>query len=123
MVSIKSFLAWSAAVLPFVLAVPESHPGFLKIRTLDEGARVIPNSYIVVFEPSVSAETIAAHEQSLVALRRRDESTADVVHTYEVEEFKGYSITADEATIAEIAASPEVSPYAFGKESVQMSLS
>lgn len=108
MVSFKSLLAWSVAVLPLVLAVPTSHPGFLKIRTLDERAEAIPNRYIVVFEPSTNSSTVAAHEQSLVALRRRDGSSADVEHTYEVEEFKGYSVTADEATIAEIAASPEV---------------
>lgn len=34
-------------------------------------------------------------------------------HLYEVQEFKGYSVTADESTIAEIAASPEVSFLLF----------
>ncbi|EHK96957.1 Subtilisin-like protein [Glarea lozoyensis ATCC 20868] len=107
MVSIKSLLVWAAAVLPFVAAVPVDHPGFLKIRALEDTAEVIPGKYIVVFEPSVSAEVVAAHEESLVKMRKRD-IIADVENTYSVEDFKGYSISTDEATIAEIAASPEV---------------
>ena len=108
MVSFKNFVALTAALLPFVAAVPVDHPGKLKIREMDKRAEVIPGRYIVVFEPSTNASTVEAHEASIVALKKRD-VTADVDNTYAVEEFKGYSITTDEATIAEIAASPEVS--------------
>jgi hypothetical protein len=124
MVSLKNVLVLASALLPFAVAVPASHPGLLKIRAMDETAgmftfrnhmrkiltiqlEIIPGRYIVVFEESVNATVIQAHEEGLVKLRKRD-ITADVDNTYSVEEFKGYSITTDETTIAEIAASPEV---------------
>ncbi|CAG8949370.1 hypothetical protein HYFRA_00004997 [Hymenoscyphus fraxineus] len=108
MVSYKSLLAFSAAVLPAVLAAPSTHPGHLKIRQLGGQAEVIPGSYIVVFEPSADPALVEAHEQRLVGLRKRDTNSSAVEHTYSVQDFKGYSIAADETTIAEIAASPEV---------------
>ena len=98
--------ALAAAIIP-VFAAPGPHAGHLKIRNAD-ATDVVPNSWIVVYHNDVNASAITAHEQSISSiLSRRD--TDGIGATYSLELLKGYQVTADAATIADIAAAPEVS--------------
>jgi len=112
MVSYLARIAGVAALaLPVVFGAPAPSAHQLKIRNPD-ATEVVPNKYIVVYEKDVAAETISTHMstvESLLSKRKRDFTEGAIAATYEIGEFKGYAVTADEATIAEIAATPEVS--------------
>ncbi|KAH8801025.1 peptidase S8/S53 domain-containing protein [Hyaloscypha sp. PMI_1271] len=99
------FLALAAALAP-VFGAPATAPHHLKIRN-PQAEDVVPDSYIVVYNSNVDAATIASHVASVSSmLSRRDLS--GIGATYDMDELKGYQVVADEAAIAEIAASPEV---------------
>ena len=99
-------LAALAAVVAPVFAAPAPHAGHLKIRNID-ATDVVPDSYIVVYKNDVDAATIESHEQAISSmLSKRD--TDGIGATYAMDLLKGYQVNADSATIAEIAAKPEV---------------
>lgn len=112
MVSYLARIAGVAALaLPLVFGAPAPSAQQLKIRN-PAATEVVPNSYIVVYEKDVAAETISSHisnVEGLLSKRKRDFTEGGIAATYDIGEFKGYAVTADEATIAEIAATPEVS--------------
>ena len=112
MVSYLARIAGVAALaLPVVFGAPAPSAHQLKIRNPD-ATEVVPNKYIVVYEKDVAAETISTHMstvESLLSKRKRDFAEGAIAATYEIGELKGHAVTADEATIAEIAATPEVS--------------
>ncbi|TVY45862.1 Subtilisin-like protease [Lachnellula occidentalis] len=106
MVSYLIKLAALAAVIAPVFAAPAPHPGHLKIRNNDAND-VVPDSYIIVFNNDIDAATIESHEKSISSmLSRRD--TDGIGAKYTMDLLKGYQINANAATIAEIAAKPEV---------------
>ncbi|TVY55123.1 Subtilisin-like protease 2, partial [Lachnellula cervina] len=106
MVSYLVKLAALAAVITSCFAAPAPHAGLLKIRNID-ATDVVPDSYIVVYKNDIDAATIESHEKSITSmLLRRD--THGIGATYTMDLLKGYQINADSATIAEIAAKPEV---------------
>jgi len=100
-------VAVAALAVPMVFSAPTHH---LKIRN-PLAVDVVPDSYIVVYNSDVSAETITSHIESissLIARRDSTQSNSGIGATYDLEEFKGYQVLADSATIAAIAATPEV---------------
>ncbi|KAH8793270.1 peptidase S8/S53 domain-containing protein [Hyaloscypha finlandica] len=99
------FLALAAALAP-VFGAPATAPHHLKIRN-PQAEDVVPDSYIVVYNSNVDAETIASHVASVSSMLSRRDLTG-IGATYDMDELKGYQVVADEAAIAEIAASPEV---------------
>jgi hypothetical protein len=111
MVSYLARLIGVAAIaLPLVFGAPAALP--LKLRN-PAATDVIANSYIVVYTSGVSASAIASHVSTFsdaLESRKRDFDlhTAGIKATYHLNSFKGYHVIADSATLAEIAASPEV---------------
>ncbi|CZR55531.1 probable alkaline protease (oryzin) [Phialocephala subalpina] len=106
MVNYFTRLAALAAVIPAIFAAPTPSAHHLKIRNI-EATDVIPDSYIVVYNDDVNTTMVASHLASISSiLSKRDEN--GIGATYDMDLFKGYQVTADEAAIAEIAASPEV---------------
>ncbi|KAG9236440.1 putative cuticle-degrading protease [Amylocarpus encephaloides] len=96
--------ALAALVVPFVLGAPTA-PN-LKIRNAD-AVDVVADSYIVVYKQDISAEVVDSHVETVNALvSKRD--TSGIGATFDIQDFKGYEVQADEATIQAIAASPEV---------------
>jgi len=98
----------AALAVPLVFAAPAQH---LKIRnalTTD----VVPDSYIVVYDSDITAAAIKSHVESVAVLisRKRSDTPAGLQTTYDLDDFKGYHVLADSATIATIADSPEVWP-------------
>lgn len=82
---------------------------------------VVPDSYLIVFKKGLNATTIAAHEAGFPGVttrrsygdtnsKRRDSTVHhhNVGHKYSLKGFHGYHVEADDATIAAIAASPDV---------------
>jgi len=99
------FVALAAAVAP-VFGAPAPAPHHLKIRN-PEATEVVPDSYIVVYNDNVDSATVASHIESVSSMLSRRDLTG-IGATYDMAELKGYQVTADEAAIAEIAASPDV---------------
>ncbi|TAQ86894.1 hypothetical protein B7494_g4801 [Chlorociboria aeruginascens] len=94
----------AAVVLPLIFAAPTN----LKLRNAD-ATDVIENSYIVIYNTDVTAEKMANHLASVSSIiSKRDSTLAGVGATYEIDDFKGFQVEADEAAIAEIIASPDV---------------
>jgi hypothetical protein len=104
--TIGSLATLAAVLLPAAFAAPTHHH---KIRNAD-AKDVIPNSYIIVYKDNVAAPAIAAHESTISSMiSKRDSSFAGIGAKYNMSSFKGYQVEADSATIAQIAAAPEVS--------------
>lgn len=106
MVSYFTRLAALAAVIPAIFAAPSPAAHHLKIRN-PEAVDVVPDSYIVVYHSNVNASMIASHVESVDSMLSRRDLTG-IGATYDMDLLKGYQVTADPATLAEIAASPEV---------------
>lgn len=108
MVSYLAKIAVLVASFPAIFAAPTATPGHLKIRN-PEARDVIERSYIVVYQPSVNATARAAFTDSIHAdlLSKRDGS--GVGAKWDLSTLKGFQITADAATIVDIANSPDVS--------------
>jgi oryzin len=75
----------------------------LQIR--DKSPRV--SGYIVVYHNDINATMMASHMSSITSMLSRRDLTG-VGAQYNMDQLKGYQVTADPAAIAEIAASPEV---------------
>jgi subtilisin family serine protease len=99
--------AIAAVVAPAIFAAPTPSAPHLKIRN-PEATDVVPDSYIVVYNSDINATSIETHLSSVSALISRRRDVGGIGATYDLSTLKGYQVTADAATIAEIAASPEV---------------
>lgn len=110
MVSYLGRLAALAAVLPAVFAAPAPAPVNLKIRNLD-ARDVVKDSYIVVYNRDVNATVFEASIAQVNTMLSKRDSDSGIGATYDIGNFKGYQVTADTATLAEIAASDDVSFY------------
>ncbi|KAH6711315.1 peptidase S8/S53 domain-containing protein [Leptodontidium sp. MPI-SDFR-AT-0119] len=96
--------ALAALVAPIVFAAPA--PANLKIRNVD-ARDVVKDSYIVVYQKDISAAAFSTHVEEVKSLTSKRE-VGGIGATYDIGSFKGYQITADAATLGEIAASPDV---------------
>ncbi|PBP16322.1 cuticle-degrading serine protease [Diplocarpon rosae] len=106
MVSYLARLAALAAVVaPAVLAAPTGNN--LKISNMD-AINVVPDSYIIVYHEDVPMETFhASMDQVKDMFSQRDTTTMG--GSFAIGTLKGYHVTAQEADLAEIVASPHVS--------------
>ncbi|KAG4434068.1 Subtilisin-like protease 2 [Cadophora sp. M221] len=104
MVSYLGRLAALAALVAPIFAAPA--PANLKIRNVD-ARDVVKDSYIVVYQKDISAAAFSTHVEEVKSLTSKRE-VGGVGATYDIGNFKGYQITADAATLGEIAASPDV---------------
>lgn len=101
--------ALAAVVIPAVFAAPA--PVHLKIRNVEE-RDVVKDSYIVVYNKQVNASVFESHIAEMrTSLSKR--GLTGIGATYDIGNFKGYQVTADVAALAEIAASPDVSPPSY----------
>lgn len=107
MVSYLAKLAALAAVLPAVFAVPTTPP-HLKIRNPME-RDVVKNSYIVVYNDDVNKTMRTQHISSINSLLSKRAAVGGIGAKWELPTLHGFQVTADAATIAEIADSPEAS--------------
>lgn len=107
MVSYLSKLAALAALVPAILAAPAEVP-HLKLRNPYE-RDVAKDSYIVVYADSVNATAAEAHVSSISSMiSKRNANAKGVGQQWNLPTLKGYQVSADAATIAQIADSPEV---------------
>ncbi|KAL3425323.1 subtilase [Phlyctema vagabunda] len=121
---LTQLLAFTAAIAPFALAAPAPHAGHLKIRN-PEATDVLEGSWIVVYNnyvnSTVLADSIVSVGELISKRKRRDLEDAEVSDdagtsvddagvgaTFDLDGLKGYQVTADVSTIAEIAANPDV---------------
>ncbi|KAJ5037329.1 uncharacterized protein L3040_007505 [Drepanopeziza brunnea f. sp. 'multigermtubi'] len=104
---IGKLVALAAVVVPAVFAAPAPAPANLKIRNL-EARDVVKDSYIVVYNPAVEADIFEASIAEVSSLISKRAVAGGIGAKYTIGDFKGYQITADTATLAEIAASPDV---------------
>lgn len=100
--------ALAAVVAPLVFGAPVPAPHHLKIRNpLAED--VVQDSYIVVYNTDVNATMVTQHLESVSSMISKRASTlTGIGPTYDLDDFKGFQVSADTATINEIANSPEV---------------
>lgn len=109
MASYLTVLTALAAVFAPVFAAPAAvvpHPK-IKIPTVD-AKEIVADSYIVVYNSGVSAEVTASHAEFVNSIVAKRDNAVTVGDTYKIQDFAGYQISADEATIVEIANKPEV---------------
>ena len=93
-------------LVPFALGAPTARSN--KIRSLSDGKDIIPGHYIVVFAESANATVIAAHHVTARGIKKRSGDPVVVDAEYDMGDFKGYAVEADEDAIDAIAASEEV---------------
>ncbi|KAH7319419.1 peptidase S8/S53 domain-containing protein [Rhexocercosporidium sp. MPI-PUGE-AT-0058] len=98
--------ALAALVAPAVFAAPAPASANLKIRNID-ARDVVKDSYIVVYQKDITAEVFSSHLEEVKSLTSKRE-VGGIGATYDIGNFKGYQITADAATLGEIASSPDV---------------
>lgn len=112
MASYLAVLTALAAVFAPVFAAPLAapHPK-IKIPTAD-AKEIVADSYIVVYNTDITAEVTASHVDFVNSIVAKRDSAVSVGATYKIEDFAGYQISADEATIIEIANKPEVCTFA-----------
>lgn len=107
MVSYIGRLAAAAAlVVPAVFAAPAANN--LKISN-PNAKDIVPDSYIVVYNPEVSSDSFKASIAEVNNVLRKRDVSGRLGKAYEIGDFRGYEITADTATLAELVASPDVS--------------
>jgi oryzin len=100
--------AFAAAIAP-VFGAPAALAPHPKIKVPQAAAKdVIEDSYIVVYNKDITPESTASHEGFLASVITKRDNAASVGAKYQIHEFAGYQISADAATINEIASSPEV---------------
>ncbi|KAM3070405.1 Subtilisin-like protease 2 [Clarireedia jacksonii] len=100
--------AFAAAIAP-VFGAPAALAPHPKIKVTQAAAKdIVEDSYIVVYNKDITAESTASHENFLSSVLTKRDNTASVGAKYQIQEFAGYQISADAATINEIASSPEV---------------
>jgi oryzin len=106
--SVTRIATLAAALLPFAAAAPAARSSLLKIRNA-EATDVVANSFIVVYKDTVTSSDLETHLSSVNSLiSKRSTPYNGVGATYDMEGFKGFELEADEATVAEIAADPNV---------------
>jgi hypothetical protein len=96
----------SLLLLPLALGAPTIRSN--KVRSLSDGKDIIPGKYIVVFTESANATVIAAHHVAARGIKKRSGDPVVVDAEYEIGDFKGYAVEADEESIEAIAATEEV---------------
>jgi hypothetical protein len=102
--------AFAAAIAP-VFGAPAALALHPKIKVPQAAAKdVVEDSYIVVYNKDITPESTASHEGFLASVITKRDNAASVGAKYKIHEFAGYQISADVATINEIASSPEVFP-------------
>ena len=99
--------ALAAIVGPLVFGAP-TPAHHLKIRNpLAED--VVQDSYIVVYNTDVNVSMVTQHMDSVsTMISKRSSTLVGIGATYDLDDFKGFQVAADSATINEIASSPEV---------------
>ena len=109
MVSYLTKLAALAAIVPAVFAAPTTPP-HLKVRNPSE-RDVVKNSYIVVYNDDVNKTMRASHISGVSSILGKRDVPGTIGATWDLPTLHGFQVTADAATIAEIADSPEVCYY------------
>ncbi|KAI9646143.1 Subtilisin-like protease 2 [Ciborinia camelliae] len=110
MASYLTILTALAAVFAPVFGAPAPaavpHP---KVKIPTATAKdIVADSYIVVYNTDITAEVTASHVEFVNSIVAKRDNAATVGATYKINDFAGYQISADEATIVEIANKPEV---------------
>lgn len=108
MVSYLTVLTALTAVFAPVFAAPTTvpHPK-VKLPTA-QAKDIIADSYIVVYNTGITADVTASHVEFVNSIIAKRDNAASIGATYKIKDFSGYQISADEATIVEIANKPEV---------------
>ncbi|KZM26903.1 Oryzin [Ascochyta rabiei] len=101
MINVRNLAVFLGALLPAVLAAPAP------ITKKDD---IIPGKYIVTLKPEVDAAAVESHLTWVNDVHKRSlkRGTAGIEKNYEIKDWKAYAGEFDEATIAEIKASPDV---------------
>lgn len=103
MINVRNLAVFLGALLPAVLAAPAP------ITKKDD---VIPGKFIVTLKPGVDAAAAEAHLNWATDVHKRSfakRDTAGIEKKFAIKDWKAYAGEFDEATIAEIKASPDVS--------------
>lgn len=102
MINVRNIAVLLGALLPVVLAAPAP------ITRRDD---IIPGKFIVTLKPGVDAAAAESHLSWVNDVHKRSlkRNTAGIEQKYEIKDWKAYAGEFDEATIAEIKASPDVS--------------
>ncbi|KAF9691616.1 hypothetical protein EKO04_010315 [Ascochyta lentis] len=101
MINVRNLAVFLGALLPAVLAAP---------APITERDDIIPGKFIVTLKPSVDAAAVESHLTWVSDVHKRSlkRDTAGIENKYEIKDWKAYAGEFDEATIAEIKASPDV---------------
>ncbi|ATZ54237.1 Bcser1 [Botrytis cinerea B05.10] len=100
--------AFAAAFAP-VFGAPAARVPHPKIKTPTTVAKdIVADSYIVVYNTDITPEVTASHVDFVNAIVSKRDNAVSVGANYKIHDFAGYQISADEATIVEIANKPEV---------------
>jgi|SRR3569833_344335 len=102
MVGIKNIVLLAGAALP-AWAAPLAEK---------RGAEVVPGKYIVTLKPGAQTTNHLSWVSGIHARSTTRRDTKGVNKVYNIDDFKGYSGSFDDATIAQIKASSDVS-FAF----------
>src|SRR5690242_19966004 len=103
MINVRNLAVFLGALLPAVIAAPAP------ITKRDD---IIPGKFIVTLKPGVDAATAEAHLNWATDVHKRSfakRDTAGIEKTFAIKDWQAYAGEFDEATIAEIKASPDVS--------------
>ena len=103
MFNVRNLAVFFGALLPGVLAAPAP------ITKKDD---IIPGKFIVTLKPGIDAAAAETHLNWATDVHKRSfakRDTAGIEKKFGIKDWKAYSGEFDEATIAEIKASPEVS--------------
>jgi hypothetical protein len=103
MINVRNLAIFLGALLPAVLAAPAP------ITKKDD---IIPGKFIVTLKPGVDAAAAESHLAWVTDVHKRSfakRNTAGIEKKYGIKDWKAYAGEFDEATIAEIKASADVS--------------
>jgi len=103
MVGIKNIALFAGAILP-AFGAPAGE------KVAPQAAQVVPNSYIVTLKEGVAPQ---GHVSWVNSVHKRSEGRKDTkgVHkVFDIQDFKGYSGTFDQATLEQIKKNPDVRP-------------
>ncbi|KAF2129685.1 subtilisin-like protein [Dothidotthia symphoricarpi CBS 119687] len=102
MINVRRLALYIGALLPAVLAAPAP------ITRRDD---IIEGKYIITLKPGVDANGVESHLNWVSDVHKRSFAKRDTVgveKTYAIKDWKAYAGEFDDATIAEIKASPDV---------------
>ena len=102
MINVRNLAIFFGALLPAVLAAP---------APMTKKDDIIPGKFIVTLKPGVDAAAAESHLSWVSDVHKRSlkRNTAGIEKKYKIKDWKAYAGEFDEATIAEIKASPDVS--------------